>query len=77
MTDRPSAVSAVMMEALRPYQITGAVALAARKKMLLGDEPGLGKSRTALTAAKVARPTPAASRATLTAAPGRAAGARG
>lgn len=36
---------------LRPYQIEGARALASRRKLYLGDEPGLGKTRTALEAA--------------------------
>lgn len=35
---------------LLPYQVSGAAYLASRKKALLGDEPGLGKTRTALEA---------------------------
>jgi SNF2 family DNA or RNA helicase len=35
---------------LRAYQKSGAAFLASRKKALLGDEPGLGKTRTALHA---------------------------
>ena len=41
------------MEPLRQYQLDGARALAEKKKHLLGDEPGLGKTRTALEAAKM------------------------
>lgn len=36
---------------LKNYQKSGAAFLASRKKALLGDEPGLGKTRTALHAA--------------------------
>lgn len=35
---------------LRPYQIEGALMLSNRRKLYLGDEPGLGKTRTALAA---------------------------
>lgn len=38
---------------LRPYQKSGAAFLASRKKALLGDEPGLGKTRTALQGTKL------------------------
>lgn len=41
------------MEPLRPYQVSGAQALVERRKMLLGDEPGLGKTRTALEAVRL------------------------
>lgn len=37
---------------LRPYQAEGARVLSSRRKLYLGDEPGLGKTRTALAAAK-------------------------
>lgn len=39
------------MRTLRPYQMEGAAALAGRRKLYLGDEPGLGKTTTALAAA--------------------------
>lgn len=38
------------MEPLRPYQQDGANVLASKRKHYLGDEPGLGKTRIALTA---------------------------
>jgi SWI/SNF-related matrix-associated actin-dependent regulator of chromatin subfamily A-like protein 1 len=42
------------MEVLRPYQVQGAAFLAERKHALLADEPGLGKSAQAITAANTA-----------------------
>lgn len=39
------------MSALKPYQSTGAIWLYERDRALLADDPGLGKTRTALAAA--------------------------
>lgn len=42
------------MKFFRPYQVEGAARLAAAERLYLGDEPGLGKTRTALLAAVMA-----------------------